>query len=265
MLRIRRRTFYLTLVVAILIQGVAVWCGVYYGSRETQLMREQPQAVTSAPIRGDMSYKFLLLPTSSPDFNNGEAVLMVARPSWFYTPCRSEMVQYGYAHGMSLVLPYVGSYPQLGSVPSWSRVRENIGIGYRTQPWGCLEEVGVGFPFRWMIYRSLYTIPKSGETPANYTLYTSVPILGHDKDELFEVRPWWLAASLLATMGFLASPTLISMGLGSLLRLFRRRSGLCSGCGYTRGGLTHDAPCPECGEPAPKARPIRESSAHHTP
>ncbi|MBK9188245.1 MAG: hypothetical protein IPM33_04740 [Phycisphaerales bacterium] len=253
--RIRRRTIYLALLVTLLLQGVAVWLGVYSGTRETMRMREQPSAVTSAPIRGDLSYKFLLLPTSDPRYVRGEAVLMVARPNWHSTPCVSEMVQYGHEQGMSNVLPYVGSFPQLGEVPSWSRVRENVGCGgYTGLPWNRLEEVGVGFPFRWLITRSNMTIPTPGETVYAFNPYTSLPILGRDRDELFEVRPWRLAASLTATMGLLFTPALLLAACRALLRRFRRRSGLCARCGYTRGGLAHDAPCPECGEAAPQIR-----------
>ena len=37
------------------------------------------------------------------------------------------------------------------------------------------------------------------------------------------------------------------LGIASILRVRRARRGLCSGCGYNRGGLTSDAACPECG------------------
>jgi hypothetical protein len=60
----------------------------------------------------------------------------------------------------------------------------------------------------------------------------------------------------------IASPFWLRRGFVAWRSARRRRAGLCPLCGYARGGINPQHPCPECGKSVPPAPQSTPSNAH---
>jgi hypothetical protein len=158
--------------------------------------------------------------------------------------------------------------------PSWGFIRhvESLEPLRATTTSVIVEEIANGLPLRAFYGRTIYESdqPFSTSTGISWSpeqmTHTSVlraqivPAWMWSHDHEWPVEILW-PGFLLNTLfwsGLFASPFWLRRGFVAWRAARRRRAGLCPICGYARGGINPQHPCPECGRsslPQPQATP----------
>jgi len=260
---ISRRVFYSALLGAILIQAAIIANGLFRGMTESQRVSQSPSVALGNGFGTNTSYSFLISPSRIRREPGADHVITVTRDWWHSTVVCTERARWGYPRGLSGLLDQLilWSPPLLDNAPGWSIGHEVLNA---SNEWSQLSELGVGWPFRGVVWRWHVTIQHPDRPLQSYFVLLPLPGKALD-DPGWVIRPWRLTASLVVTWGLLVLPLGLMWRAKTIRSWIRRWRGLCESCCYLREGLVEGAPCPECGEPAPKARPIRDSSAPLTP
>lgn len=154
--------------------------------------------------------------------------------------------------------------------PNWSIVAQERFPQHvrqtQREAWPSMEEWAFGWPARCLYYRKEYLDERMMSQPSlseltspNPTMVMRPTFMISSRNSVFAkimpgwpkshngdwpIQPFWpgliwnsLCMSLLLALPF---------SIGAIRRIWRRRSGRCVACGYSRHGLK-DGPCPECG------------------
>lgn len=245
-----RRVIYTVLLGAILLQTAMIVRGLYDGDKEVLALSQSPAVALGKGFGTNTSYAFQITPSRIVREPDTDHIVTVVRTRWLSTVVRTERARWDYRRGLSSLLDQLilWSPPRIEAGPGWSIGHEIVRAD--TQEWGQLSEIGAGWPFRGIVWRWHVTMQHPDKPPLSH--YALLPLPGKALDDPgLEVRPWRLAASLAFTAGLLWLPAVLLWNVTALRCWFRGRRNLCKSCAYPRGGLAHDAPCPECGEPAP--------------
>jgi hypothetical protein len=140
---------------------------------------------------------------------------------------------------------------------------------------GIVNESAFGFPFRCLYFRDLFTSdeatperPRSiiepmplASTAFEFPLIPNWAWYHNGKWPTRILWPGFLLNTLFWSV-VIASPFWLRRGFVAWRSARRRRAGLCPLCGYARGGINPQHPCPECGKSVPPAPQSTPSNAH---